>query len=98
VSAIRWTERAAADLISIGDHIAADNPAVARAWVERLRKRAVDAAENPRAGRVVPESGQGEIREVLVRSYRIVYRVESGGIAVLTVFEGHRLIGEIGPA
>jgi len=32
-----------------------------------------------------------EIREVLRRTYRIVYRVGDEGIEVLTIFEGHRL-------
>jgi hypothetical protein len=31
-----------------------------------------------------------DIREVLLRPYRIVYRVVGSGIEVLTVFEGHR--------
>lgn len=30
-------------------------------------------------------------RTVLVRTYRIVYRVDGDGIVVITVFEGHRL-------
>lgn len=36
-------------------------------------------------------SGRSDIREVFVRTYRIVYRVREEGILVLTVFEGHRL-------
>jgi plasmid stabilization system protein ParE len=45
----------------------------------------------PQVGRVVPELANQEVREVLVRNYRIVYRVHSDAIHVLTVFEGHRL-------
>jgi toxin ParE1/3/4 len=52
---IRWTHRAASDLLAIGDHIARDKPVAARAWVERLRERVVAIAEAPHAGRVVPE-------------------------------------------
>ena len=32
------------------------------------------------------------MRELLLGSYRIVYRVAKGGVEVLTVFEGHRLL------
>jgi len=39
----------------------------------------------------VPEKAQADVREVFVRTHRIVYRVRAGGIVVLTVFEGHRL-------
>ena len=53
----------------------------------------------PLAGRVVPERADQEVREVLVRNYRIVYRVHSDAIHVLTVFEGHRLLPrEVEPA
>jgi plasmid stabilization system protein ParE len=94
---LRWTERAATDLIAIGDYIAADNPAAARSWVEKLRQRAVKASKVPGSGRVVPEIGRDDVREVFQRTYRIVYRVVDDGIVVLTVFEGHRLLGKLDP-
>lgn len=49
----------------------------------------------PNAGRIVPEVGRPDVREVLLRTYRIVYRVVDDGIVVLTLFEGHRLLGEL---
>lgn len=94
---VRWTERAVADLFAIGDYIALDNPRDARSWVERLRQRAEVAAELPNLGRVVPEIGRSDVREVFVRAYRIVYRVVDDAIVVLTVFEGHRQLGSIDP-
>jgi addiction module RelE/StbE family toxin len=94
---LRWTERAVEDLLAIGDYIAVDNPAAARSWVERLRQRAVKALEHPLAGRVVPEIGREDVRETFLRTYRIVYRVVEDGIVVLTVFEGHRLLGSLDP-
>ena len=94
---LRWTERAVGDLLAIGEYIAADNPAAARSWVERLRQRAAKASKIPRAGRIVPEIGRDDIREAFLRTYRIVYRVVDDGIVVLTVFEGHRLLGEVNP-
>ncbi len=92
---LRWTDRAANDLIEIGEYIAADDPIAARAWVETLRQRAVKASKMQRTGRVVPEIGRDDVREVLHRNYRIVYRVVDDGIVVLTVFEGHRLMSRI---
>lgn len=94
---VRWTARAVADLIAIGDYIAFDNPIAARSWVERLRHHAVRAEETPYAGRVVPEIGRNDVREIFLRTYRIVYRVVDDGIVVLTVFEGHRLIRNLDP-
>ena len=88
---IEWTERAVADLRAIDDYIAADNPGAAERWVGKLIAKAEAAARLPMAGRVVPEKGRRDIREVFLRTYRIVYRVREGSILVLTVFEGHRL-------
>lgn len=89
---VRWTHRSIEDLRAIGRYIAEDDPRAARQWVERLRQRAHEVASTPRAGRRVPEIDRDDIREVLLRSYRIVYRVVRDGIEVLTVFEGHRLL------
>lgn len=85
-----WTARALADLRAIEAYIAADDPARADQWVRRLIERAGRAALAPLSGRVVPEKRRPDIREVLLRSYRIVYRLRPRGILVLTVFEGHR--------
>lgn len=87
---VRWSQRALADLIAIGRYIGSDDPGAARRFVEELRARARLAAALPRAGRMVPEIGRPDVREVIHRTYRIVYGVGGDGIQVLTVFEGHR--------
>jgi len=89
---IRWTHRSIEDLRAIGRYIAEDDPRASRRWIEQLRQRAHQVAATPKAGRRVPEVDRDDIREVLLRSYRIVYRVVRDGIEVLTVFEGHRLL------
>ena len=87
----RWTRRALNDLREIGFYIRQDNPEAARRWVARLRERCDKAAEMPRSGRIVPEIGNDDVREVFLKSYRIVYRLHGEEIVVLTVFEGHQL-------
>lgn len=85
-----FSPAAVADLEAIAHYIARDNPKAAAAWVDRLVDRAEKAATLPSSGRVVPEVGDPTIREVFVRTYRIIYRIEAQRILVLTVFEGHR--------
>ena len=70
---LRRSDHARRDLLAIGRYIARDKPQAARGWIEQLRERARQAAENPFAGRVVPELGRDDVREVFLRSYRIVY-------------------------
>ena len=87
---LRWSPEALDDLQEIAAFIARDDPAAAEAWIDRLIDRAETAALAPRAGRVVPEIGDRQLREVLLRTYRIVYRVEAQRIVIVTVLEGHR--------
>lgn len=53
--------------------------------VERLTARAALLAVPPLTGRRVPEYRQDEIREVLKRPFRLIYRFNGGRIEILTV-------------
>ncbi len=87
---VEFSSHARDDLEDIALYIARDNPLAAEAWVQRLMVAAENAAIVPRAGRVVPELEDPDVREVFVRTYRLIYRIEPARILVLTVFEGHR--------
>jgi plasmid stabilization system protein ParE len=56
-------------------------------------RRADAAAQMKMSGRVVPELRREDIREVILGSYRIIYRVTPSGIEVTTVIEGHMQLG-----
>jgi plasmid stabilization system protein ParE len=90
---VRWTDEAFERLIEIEAFIAKDSPARAALFVEQIIAH-VDASlpGNPHLGRTVPEIANPEIRELIFRKYRIVYRVADRTIEILTVFEGHRLL------
>jgi plasmid stabilization system protein ParE len=53
----------------------------------------------PRRGRIVPEVGRPEIREIIHRSHRVVYRHSPRLVEVLTVRHGRRLFAAevVGP-
>jgi plasmid stabilization system protein ParE len=54
---------------------------------------ATDKLESfPRSGRIVPELGIENIREILVGSYRIIYRIRYDDVHLLTVHHGARLL------
>jgi len=48
--------------------------------------------DRPLIGRVVAEIANPDIRELIFKKYRIVYRLNANCIEILTVFEGHRLL------
>ena len=89
---IRWTHEALERLIEIEDYISKDSPGRAIQFVEQLIEHAELLSDKPRMGRTVPELANPDIRELLFKKYRIVYRLKANCIEILTVFEGHRLM------
>lgn len=85
-----WTERSAQDLEEIEAYIAADDPIAAERWVRTLIGAATRAGELPLSGRIVPEMGREDVRELIKKSYRIIYWVFDDRVEILTVLEGHR--------
>jgi addiction module RelE/StbE family toxin len=87
---VRWTNEALDRLVEIEDFIAQDNPRRARRFVTALIEEGESLSKNARRGRTVPEISSPDIREVIVRNYRVIYRLQPGQVEILTVFEGHR--------
>ena len=46
----------------------------------------------PRSGRMVPEYEAPDIREVIERPYRIIYRIKADQIDILDVVHGAQLL------
>jgi toxin ParE1/3/4 len=89
---IRWTHEAFEQLTAIEDYISKDSPERAARFVDQLIEHAESLSDNPRLGRTVPEIANPDIRELLFKKYRIVYRLKENRVEILTVFEGHRLL------
>ena len=89
---LKWSRRAARDLVSIKSYIAQDSPVRARKHVALLRKSISRALKFPYSGRIVPEFSNPTIREFILKNYRIVYWIDNKQVTVLTVFEGHKML------
>jgi plasmid stabilization system protein ParE len=87
---VRWSLTAGNDLQDIEDFIARDSVLHAVAFVDRLVEAAETLLKNPRIGRVVPEFDREDLREVIFRSYRIVYLLQDDQIFLLRVVHGSR--------
>ena len=88
-----WTESAADDLVEIVSFIAGNSPTNARRLLIRLRSRADSLGRSPQRGRVVPElasTGTRMWRELVVKPYRIVYRIRKDTVMVGAVVDGRR--------
>lgn len=90
---ILWTHEAREQLFEIERYISKDNVARAAQFIDEI----IDHAESvlpgaPRIGRVVHEISNPDIRELIFKKYRLVYRINKNNLEILTVFEGHRLL------
>jgi toxin ParE1/3/4 len=89
---VYWTDDAISHLIGIYDYIARDSSVYAQRMVDRLTRRSQQISDFPRSGRMVPEYETPDIREVIERPYRIIYRVKVDQIDILAVIHGARLL------
>jgi plasmid stabilization system protein ParE len=89
---VNWTPQAADDLEAICLFIARDSPQLAATFADRVLRATDRLAEFPRSGRIVPEMQIESIQEIIVASYRLIYRVRSGGVQLLTLHHGARMI------
>lgn len=88
--AIIWSRRAAEDAEAITDYIAIDSAAYAAAMARRFLDAINTLSLFPAMGRHVPELDDDNLREVIVRSYRIIYRVGSETVHVVAIVHGAR--------
>jgi addiction module RelE/StbE family toxin len=89
---VSWSRRALQDLEAIADYIAADSPTYAGIVVKKVVNQTKTLARFPRAGRKVPEFDDENIRELLVYSYRIIYRLEGEEVVIAAVIHGKRIL------
>jgi toxin ParE1/3/4 len=88
---IIWSPLAIDDVEAIRAYVTRDSADSADLLVERLVAAVERLEVHPLSGRVVPEVGDDMLREVIHGSYRIVYRVRSDLVEIVTVFHGARL-------
>ncbi|HVT05655.1 MAG TPA: type II toxin-antitoxin system RelE/ParE family toxin [Thermoanaerobaculia bacterium] len=90
VRKVRWAPRAIALIEEAARHVAGDSPEAAQRLVTDAVAAAESLAELSERGRMVPELDDPAYRELLVGSYRLVYRVEADNVAVVAFVHGAR--------
>ncbi len=87
------SKEALSDLEGILGYIAQHNAEAAARVGDELLDAGLGLAVMPERGRVVPEFGRSELREIVLRSYRIIYRVDAERKAVEIVRFWHAARG-----
>lgn len=87
---VTWTEHAHAQLDEAMAFIGRDRPDTAMLWLERILDAGESVSELADRGRVVPEAGRDEVRELLISPYRLIYRGDPNVVTVTMVVHERR--------
>lgn len=89
-----WTENAIGHLANIYEYIGLNSQTYASRMVDRITRRSQQIANHPLSGRKVPEYDAEDIRELIEKPYRLIYRIKPDQIDVLAVIHGAMLLPE----
>src|ERR1044071_5445800 len=85
---IVWSPLALERVGDIADYIAETSVEAAKVWLIDIFGAVDRLQEFPESGRVVPEVKQPNIRELVFKNYRVIYRVDRKQVSILTVRHG----------
>jgi addiction module RelE/StbE family toxin len=87
---IIWTDPALDDVKEILTFVGKDSPQYAEVLAERLLSAPRCLDKFPFYGQRVPEFGLEELRELIVRPYRIIYAMRETACYIVAVIHGYR--------
>jgi Plasmid stabilization system protein len=82
---IVWSPLALERVNEIADYIAENSVEAARVWLMDIFGAVDRLKEFPESGRTVPEVKRPNIRELIFKNYRVIYRIGRKQVAILTV-------------
>ena len=83
-----WSPLAIDRASEIAEYIALDKPSAARKWISTLFAKVEKLSSSPKIGRVVPEIGDQQFREMIYGNYRI----EKKQLSILTIRHGKQIL------
>ena len=90
-----WTAPAWDDLEAAAAYIARDSEFYAASFVQEVRDAAASPADFAERGQTVPEFGNDSIRELLVKPYRVVYKLTDEHVFIVALIHGSRRLWRI---
>lgn len=87
---IVWSYEASADIEALANYISRDSIFYAAAFIQETLDVSRSLNEFSERGRVVPEFGDPNIRELFLREYRLIYSIEEDRIVLLGLVHGKR--------
>ncbi|MBK7145266.1 MAG: type II toxin-antitoxin system RelE/ParE family toxin [Xanthomonadales bacterium] len=87
---VDWSRPARDDLVEIRGFISRDSQHYAEQFTRRIVLATRRLRDFPDGGRMIPEVGEHDLREIIVQSYRVMYRRESNRVLILAIMHGAR--------
>ena len=82
---IIWSPLSRNNLKRIFEYISADSPEIARKFTNNLVKQVKILEKFPLSGKKVSELKSTENREIIYKSYRIIYCVDEDVVQIITI-------------
>ena len=89
---IEWSPNAENDLNKIIDYIAQDSVEYALSFYEQVKEKVDNLTQFPKIGRKVPELDDPNIREIILRNYRLIYLILADKIQIVRLIHGSRIL------
>jgi plasmid stabilization system protein ParE len=96
---VEWAEPALLDAEDIVDYLVTEGgPRAAEALVEKIQAKTAHLEKLADRGRTVPElrrEGIHNYRELILKPYRMVYRISGKAVVIVAFVDGRRDLGEL---
>lgn len=89
---IIWSPRSVANLEDIFNYIAKDSTQYATFFANKIFGIVANLPQFPLSGRIVPEYRDENLREKIYENYRIVYRLKSDFIEIVTICHSAQIL------
>jgi len=89
---IIWSPLSVDRASEIADYIAQDKPSAAKKWIDTVFSKVEKLKSSPEIGRIVPEINGSQFRELFYGNYRIIYRIETKQISILTIRHSRQIL------
>lgn len=83
------------DLDDLVHYISRDSSFYARRFGEKIVLATRRLRDFPESGRIIPETEDQKLREIIVQGYRMMYRLEANRVLILAIVHGNRDFAEV---
>jgi toxin ParE1/3/4 len=87
---IVWSDRSIDRLLAIHDYIAEESISGAASVIQQIFDAVEQLRMFPNSGRIVPEYELIDVREILARPYRILYRTMGDRVEIINVLHSRQ--------